>query len=78
MQKIVKEKLTKKLLDTMGHKENLEEQKISMSKSLNEQIKGANRRIAALSQTIRETDFSILVNCGEFDPYELKDLETEN
>ena len=70
-----KEKLTKKLVEVMKHKEDLEEQKKSMTKSLNEQIKGANRRISFLGQVIRENDFSVLVNSGEFDPYELKEME---
>lgn len=64
-----REALQDKLLAILSHKTMLEDEKKAITGSYAEQIKGANRKIKALTSALKDGDLSVLM--GPFDPTEV-------
>lgn len=57
---VVKERLNKKLVDTVNHLKDIESKKKEANEGFKEDIKGAKARINCLAETIKKEDLGFL------------------
>jgi len=74
LDKVIYEKLNAKLVDILNYKSKTEGDKKALVEGMNKEIKAAKEKSEVLAKVISRKDLELMVHCGLFDEYELKDL----
>jgi len=74
LDKVVYEKLSAKLVDILNYKSKTELDKKVLVSGMNIEIKAAKEKSDVIAKVIATRDLELMVHCGFFDEYELKEL----